>query len=186
MEGREFHVELITRVRTVYAIRSGDVEGARRIALRRWSRGEASDMSSLEGADLARVRVIESGASSLDGADEAVLLRYLDDHEHFLGREAGDVWLSDGANDAISASQAALDLRWVIPESGDPPLVDTLRATLALERLSSAGRLVRFTRPMARAGERGEIHLYCTPEYLERMSESVPVPDVTRGRDASG
>jgi hypothetical protein len=34
---------------------------------------------------------------------------------------------------------------------------------------------------MARAGERGEIHLYCTPEYLERMSESVPASGAEPG-----
>jgi hypothetical protein len=110
-------------------------------------------------------------------ADDETLLRYVRDREHFLGRSEGDAWLSDLANDAVSAGQAVADLRWTVPDSGDPPLADTLRATLSLQRLCAAGHLVCFVRPMVRAGERGEIHLFCTPEYLRRMSDSVPVAD---------
>jgi hypothetical protein len=33
--------------------------------------------------------------------------------------------------------------------------------------------VVCFQRERVRAGERGEIRLYCTPEYLEALSSSV-------------
>lgn len=182
MEERQFHVELVTRARTVYSVRAPDVETARGIALRRWERRDRGDVDGFGGAELSRVRVVERSGMAAEEADDKVLLRYIRDREHLLGRSEGDAWVSDLANDAVSAGQAVADLRWTIPDSGDPPLADTLRATLSLRRLCAAGHLVRFVRPMVRAGERGEIHLFCTPEYLERVSDSVSVTNGDSGR----
>ncbi|MDR0787273.1 MAG: hypothetical protein LBG44_05350 [Gemmatimonadota bacterium] len=173
MDRKEYHVELVTRGRTVYQVQAADLEGARRIAFHRWERGEGSDLPDLDGAELTRARVIESSGPGREDADDVVILRYIHDREQFYGPSAGDTWLSDASGDAVSAAQSASDLGWMVPDSGVPPLVDTLRAALSLNRLCAEGALVCFSRPMARAGERGEIHLYCTPEYLDRIGDMV-------------
>ena len=104
--------------------------------------------------------------------DVEVVYRFLAERERLILHLGGDPF-NPSANDAIAAAQVAADLGWIRPITDGMAVPDATRATVALERLCAARRVVCFSRPRMRGRERGEIRLYCTPEYLERLSADV-------------
>ena len=100
------------------------------------------------------------------------MLRFLKERERLIQKLGGDLF-HRSVNDAISASQVAADLGWSRPGATSGTAPDILRATEALEWLCKQRRVVCFERPRVRTGERGDIRLYCTPEYLQSLSDSL-------------
>lgn len=174
MKTKEFQVEIVSRQRTVYTIRARDSESARRVAMERWRREDPGDLCGFDWSEVEQVRAIETGRLPHQSQDDELTLRFIREREGLLIR-LGSIFLSATMNDAISAQQVAADLGWFTPGPVyEQPMVDVVRAAASLERLCAMGRLVCFERGRNRDGERGGIRLYCTPEYLESLSESIP------------
>jgi hypothetical protein len=169
MDSKEFQVEVVCRQRAFYNVSAPDAESAQRAAVERWQRGEASDLAGYDWCELESTEATEAPDASRREQDDELVLRFIRERERLLLRLGGNA-LDASLSDAISASQAATDLGWVRPGVGG---ADTVRAVEALDRLCSRRRLVCFERDRVRAGERGQIHLYCTPDYLERLTASV-------------
>lgn len=166
---REFEVEVVHRARSVYRVRAQDREAAERIAANRWRQDDRSDVPGYAWAELVSCTAYAAAEPDRATMDVEVVYRFLAERERLILHLGGDPF-NPSPNDAISAAQVAADLGWVRPMSDGAASPDTTRATVALERLCSARRVVCFSRPRMRGRERGEIRLYCTPEYLERLS----------------
>jgi hypothetical protein len=166
---RDFEVEVVHRQRAVYRIRAPDRETAEKLAAERWRAGDPSDVPGYAWSELVACSGNAAAETERARQDVEVVYRFLNERERLIQQLGGDPF-NPSANDAISASQVAADLGWSRGVTGAPPVPDVARATAALEWLCSARRVVCFERPRMRGGERGEIRLYCTPEYLERLS----------------
>jgi hypothetical protein len=167
MENREFQVEVICRQRSLYTIAAADAETAEKMAAERWQRGDQSDLHGVDWCELEDVEALALTDVTSGEADDELLLRFIRQRELLLIR-LGNNLLDPSINDAISAAQAAADLGWV--RAGSDSSLDVIRAAQALERLCENRLLICFERDRVRAGERGAIRLYCTPEYLDRLS----------------
>ena len=176
----QYEVEVVFRQRAVYRIDAPDRQTAERVAVERWRAGAPSVAPGYEWCELEGVRAVEASAPGGKEQDAELVLRFLKERERLILKLGGDVF-HRGANDAISASQVAADLGWSRAgvTSGSAP--DILRATEALEWLCRQRRVVCFERPRVRTGERGDIRLYCTPEYLQSLSDNL---DVIEARQA--
>lgn len=167
MESREYEVEVVHRQRAIYRVVAADREEAERLAVDQWQRGEPSAVPGLEWSELDSTHAQEAADPERADQDAELVLRFLRERERLILR-LGRAEPAAPGNDAISASQVASDLGWTRRTGAGGP--DLVRATAALERLCRLRRVVCFERPRVRAGERGEIRLYCTPEYLERLT----------------
>lgn len=162
-------MEVVWRQGALYHVEAKDAESAERLALTRWQEGDEGDVLGFEGAQLESVHSSEAPDLVRQSQDEQLVLRFIRERERLLIRLGGDL-LSASISDAISASQAAADLGWLRSGKGEERSVDVVRAAESLERLCASKLLVCFERERVRAGERGAVRLYCTPEYLERLS----------------
>jgi hypothetical protein len=153
----------------VYRVRALDREAAERIAAERWRAGEESDVPGFEWSELVSCTGYVASEADRGRQDVEVVYRFLNQRERLIQQLGGDPF-NPSPNDAISAAQVAADLGWVRAVAAGPAGPDVARATAALEWLCAARRVVCFARPRLRGGERGEIRLYCTPEYLEQLS----------------
>ncbi|HET8654145.1 MAG TPA: hypothetical protein VFL93_01330 [Longimicrobiaceae bacterium] len=169
---KEYEVEVVYRQRVIYRVQADDREEAEREAADRWLDGSPSDAAGHDWSELESVRAAEAPAPLRREQDAELVLRFLRERERLILRLGGDLY-SPSANDAISAEQVASDLGWNRPGSGGSFVPDRVRATEALERLCRAHALVCFERRRARSGERGEIRLYCTPEYLDLLTSDL-------------
>lgn len=169
---REFEVEVIYRQRAIYRINAEDREGAERIATERWQEGTAGEVPGYGWCEIEAVRSAEAATAEQQAQDAALVLRFLRERESLLLRLGAEPF-NPSSNDAVSADRVAADLGWTRPGPGAGFTPDGVRATRALESLCEEHRLVCFERERVRAGERGEIRLYCTPEYLESLSRSI-------------
>ncbi|MBW3627708.1 MAG: hypothetical protein KY464_00290 [Gemmatimonadetes bacterium] len=169
----QYEVEVVFRQRAVYRIDAPDRQAAERIAAERWREGAPSVAPGYDWCELEAVRAVEAGGPEGKEQDAELVLRFLKERERLILKLGGDVFFRS-VNDAISAAQVAADLGWsragVTSGTAAP---DILRATEALELLCRQRRVVCFERPRVRVGERGEIRLYCTPEYLQSLSDSL-------------
>jgi hypothetical protein len=168
----EFDVEVRCRQRAFYRVEAADAEAAERAALERWQRGEPGDLDGVAACELEAARVQEVPDQRCQAQDDEVALRFIRERERLVA-DLGGQPLSGAANDAVAAGQLAADLGWSRREGPAGWVADVLRAGQALERLRKKKRLVCFARPRGRAGEQGDIRLYCTPEYLEKLSAAV-------------
>lgn len=175
MTDRKFQVEVVAIQRTVYLLDAVDAHEAERLAIRRWQHGDPSDLVGLSTSQLDRTLVAEVDDETRQAQDEELVVRFIRERERLLTRLGGNL-LTASPNDAISASQAAADLGWLRTTRGQEPLIDVVRAAAALERLCEKRKLVCFERERNRAGERGAIRLYCTAEYLEKLSNAMFEP----------
>jgi hypothetical protein len=166
---KDYQVEVVHRQRAIYVVRANDREEAERIGAERWRQGDPSDLPGYEWSELVSSRAYASPDAARLEQDDEVVYRFLQARERLIQQLGGDPF-NPAANDAISAAQVASDLGWVRTEQGRPGVPDVPRSTAALERLCRSRRLVCFARTRMRGMERGEIRLYCTPEYLERLS----------------
>lgn len=172
MEPKEYEVEVVARQRAIYRVRAADRESAEDVASERWKRGEPSDIDGYDWSELESVRASEVADTSRLEEDAELALRFLRERERLILRLSGGVF-DTGGNDAISAAQVASDLGWGRRGRNGAAYPDIGRAVQALEHLCATRQLVCFQRPRVRLGERGEIRLYCTPEYLERLTATV-------------
>jgi hypothetical protein len=169
MEKMRFRVEATCRERTVYIVEAQDAEEAKRLALGRWQGDEPGDIAGFEWRELASLSVATAPDASGERQDDELVIRFVRERERLLTRLQESV-VEPSLSNSISAMQAALDLGWYRPNGGETPVLDTVRAAEALKRLGDGRLLVSFRRRRIRSGERGEILLYCSPEYLERLS----------------
>ena len=162
MEEKRYEVEMVYREKVRYQVSAPDRETAERIAMELWQEGEdgVEEESALE-----LVQVIEPPDEESCGRDCEEAIRFLRDRELVIERLDQDAF-NPTVHDAVSAEEVARHLGWA---RGDREL-DVQRAARALDRLCAQHRVVCFTRPRVRRGERGDIRLYCTPEYLERLT----------------
>ena len=167
-----YDVEVVYRQRAVYRIEAPDRESAERLAAERWRSASPSAVPGYEWCELESVRAAETPATELREQDAELVHRFLKERERLILRLSGDLF-NPSASDAISASQVAADLGWTRSGPTGATAPDVPRATEALEWLCRVHRVVCFERARVRAGERGEIRLYCTPEYLEALTDSL-------------
>lgn len=179
MDRKTFDVQLISREQAFYTVEAADGETARELAIARWRRGEPSDVPGLQAAELLSTVTRELSDPTRQEQDDELILRFVKERERLILRLGGKL-VNASINDAISAAQAAADLGWYTAGEEGRTQVDVLRAAQALERLCAAQRLTSFSRKRVRAGERGEIRLYCTPEYLDRLSTALSGPPPRR------
>ena len=172
MEEKKYLVEVVCRQRTLYEVDAADGHGAEKAAVERWQQGEPSDLTGFDWCELHAARAMEAPDDVRRQQDDELLLRFIRERERLLTRLGGK-FLNPTMNDAISAQQAAADLGWFRASSSAESTVDTIRAAQALERLCQSRKLVCFERDRVRTGERGTIRLYCTPEYLERLTAAL-------------
>ncbi len=171
MEAKEFDVEVVYRQRAIYRVRAADREAAERAGLECWQMREKSAVPGYDWGEVEGVFVAESVDLRREQEDAELVYRFLRERERLIRRLSGGVGPSP--NDAIAASQVACDLGWSRRVSSGSPSPDLPRAARALERLCAARRAVCFERSRERGGERGEIRLYCTPEYLDGLTSEL-------------
>lgn len=169
---KDYEVEVVHRQRAIYRVRANDREAAEQVAAERWRDGDPSDVPGYDWSELVSASGHPAAESERLEQDAEVVYRFLQARERLIQQLGGDPF-NPTANDAISASQVASDLGWTRTDHGRPAVADVARATAALEGLCHARRVVCFVRPRQRATERGDIRLYCTPEYLEHLSEGL-------------
>lgn len=169
---REFHVEVVHRGRAVYRVHAPDREAAERMAAERWRRSEPGDAPGFDWAEMISCTAHDAADAERARQDVELVYRFITERERLIQQIGGDPF-NPSASDAISADQVAADLGWVLRASDDTTTPDVNRATAALERLCGCQRVVCFSRPRMRLRERGEIRLYCTPQYLERLSRDL-------------
>lgn len=169
---REFHVEVVHRERAVYRVHAPDRETAERVAADRWRHGEPGEAPGYDWSEMISCRAHDAPDTERALQDVELVYRFITERERLIQQIGGDPF-NPAASDAISADQVAADLGWVLRSAEGTTTPDVTRATAALERLCACQRVVCFSRPRLRLRERGEIRLYCTPQYLERLSRDV-------------
>lgn len=174
MAERRYEVDVVYRVTVRYAVDAPDRETAERLACEMWQADEEG-VDGSEWCELESVAVADEEDEAGGGHDCEEVLRFLRDRELVIERLSEDAFNPE-VHDAVSAEEVARHLAWEREGESDVP-----RAARALERLCAEHRVVCFSRPRARRGERGEIRLYCTPQHLERLSalldDGVPEPE---------
>lgn len=166
MERKRYEVEVVCRRRMVYAVEADTPEEARQLASAQWREGEDGAPVGGEHWELVEMRPVEVPGDEALVADREEALRFLRDRELVIEQLSEDVF-DPAIHDALSAEEMARHLSWW---TGDDDTADVVRASRALSRLCEERRVVCFTRPRVRRGERGEVRLYCTPQHLERLS----------------
>lgn len=169
---REYDVEVVFRQRVMYRITAADREAAEKLAESRWRSGAETEVPGYNWCELEAVGAAEAADEAQHAQDAEVVLRFMRERERLLSRLGVDPF-DPASNDAISADRVAADLGWSRAGASSGTQPDVARATMALERLCQEHRVICFERPRVRTGERGEIRLYCTPEYLEQLSDSL-------------
>lgn len=177
MEDKQFEVDVVYRVTVRYAVSAPDRESAERLARQMWQ-AEEEGVGGTEVCELEEVRVADAVDPEGCGRDCDEVLRFLRDRELVIERLDEDAF-NPTVHDAVSAEEVARHLGWA-DEDGT---LDLARSVRALERLCDARRVVCFSRPRVRRGERGEIRLYCTPQHLERLSGLLDEPGPAEGAD---
>jgi hypothetical protein len=172
MMSNQYEVEVVYRQRAVYRVEAADRQSAERLAAERWREGAPSSAPGYGWSELESARALEAADPLRREQDGELVLRFLRERERLIVKLGGDLF-NRSMNDAISAAQVAADLGWTRPGGATASTPDILRATEALEWLCRTRRVVCFERPRVRSGERGEIRLYCTPEYLQTLTDSL-------------
>ncbi len=171
MEDKQFEIDVVYRVTVRFAVTAPDRETAERIALEMWQADE-DGVGGTEVCELEGVTVSEAVDQDGCGRDCGEVLRFLRDRELVIEQLDEDAF-NPTVHDAVSAEEVARHLGWT-DAAGEH---DVTRAVRTLERLCDEHRVVCFSRPRVRRGERGEIRLYCTPQHLERLSGLLDEPE---------
>jgi hypothetical protein len=179
MEAKEYDVEVVYRQRAIYRVRAADREAAEQAGIECWQTGVESVVAGYDWGEVEGVLIAETSDAERDEQDAQLVYRFLRERERLI-RRLGGIGLGPSPNDAISAAQVASDLGWNRRVPSGVPSPDLPRASRALERLCEERRVVCFERPRVREGERGEIRLYCTPEYLDRLTSDLDLEEGDR------
>lgn len=172
MEQKQYEVDVVYRATVRYVVSAPDREAAERLATKKWL-AEEEGVDGSEWCELEMVTVMDAPDEEGCGRDCDEVFRFLRDRELVIERLDEDAF-NPTVHDAVSAEDVVHRLGWT-DASGAP---DTARASRALERLCAQHRVVCFSRPRVRRGERGEIRLFCTPQHLERLSALLDDPQV--------
>lgn len=178
MQEQQYEVDVVYRVTVRYAVSAPDRGTAERMAREMWQ-AEEDGVGGTEVCELESVEVVGAVDEEGCGQDCDQVLRFLRDRELVIERLDEDAF-NPTIHDAVSAEEVARHLAWAA-EDGE---FDVPRAVRTLERLCDEHRVVCFSRPRVRRGERGEIRLYCTPQHLERLSALVVDPVLEADADA--
>jgi hypothetical protein len=162
---KRYEVEITFKQTVRYAVDAESRKTAEASALEQWKEGDEVNAMGSECCDLMGVNVAEMPNDEGCARDGDRAFRYLRDRELVIETLDDDAF-SPCIHDAVSAEDVALHLGWRRKDRS----ADTPRAARALDLLCKAHRVVCFTRPRVRAGERGDIRLYCTPQHLEKLT----------------
>jgi hypothetical protein len=168
MDPKRYEVEISYRQTVRFRVEAKDRKAAERLALERWRAGEPPYDTGPDCCDVL-------GVAAHDVPDEERLVRdcdaayrYLRDRELVIETLDRDAF-NPTVHDAVTAEEVASHLGWRRKDADGVAVTDVQRAARVLDQLCSARRVVCFTRPRLRAGERGEVRLFCTPQHLERL-----------------
>ena len=172
MDQKRFEVEITFRQTLRYAVDAGNRKLAEREAMQRWKAGDEAFVIGSECCELVDVRTQPVPCDDRCEKDALEAYRYLRDRELVIETLDEDAF-NPTVHDAVSAEEVAIHLAWKRRGDGVDGLPDTPRAARALNRLCGERRVVCFTRERVRAGEKGEIRLYCTPQHLALLSSLI-------------
>jgi hypothetical protein len=172
MAHKRFEVEITFQQTVRYAVDAASRKAAENAAMEQWKVGDEESAIGSECCQLVGVHTAEvpSGEGCQRDADKA--FRYLRDRELVIESLCEDAF-NPTIHDAVSAEDVALHLGWRRTDRA----ADTPRAARALDLLCKTRRVVCFTRPRVRAGERGEVRLYCTPQHLEKLTAALELEE---------
>lgn len=169
MDPKRFEIEISFTQTVRYRIEARDRKAAEREALQQWRAGTSPEPGSTECCQLMGVSVHDLPDEDRQARDCDTAYRYLRDRELVIEALDRDAF-NPTVHDAVSAEDVASHLGWKRKDGG---ALDVARASRALDQLCAHRRVVCFTRPRARADERGDLRLYCTPQHLELLSAMV-------------
>lgn len=162
---KRYEVEITFQQTVRYAVDAATRKAAEDLALEQWRDGDEGNAVGSECCDLVGVTSSEVPNEEGCARDAEKAHRYLRDRELVIEMLDDDAF-NPSIHDAVSAEDVAIHLGWRRKDR----LPDTARASRALDALCRCRRVVCFTRPRVRSGERGEIRLFCTPQHLEKLS----------------
>jgi hypothetical protein len=165
MAQKRFEIEITFKQTVVYAVDAPTRKAAEALALDQWKEGDEANAVGSECCSLVDVHTAEVPDGEGCSRDAEKAYRYLRDRELVIEMLDEDAF-NPTVHDAVSVEDVALHLGWRRRDRA----ADTARAARALDLLCKTRRVVCFTRPRVRAGERGEIKLYCTPQHLELLT----------------
>jgi hypothetical protein len=175
-----YEVEITFRQTLRYAVYAQDRKAAEKQALSLWKVGNDANVLASDACEVLEVQThAPSGADRVE-KDAAEAYRYLRDRELVIETLDEDAF-NPGVHDAVSAEEVALRLGWKRANG----LTDIPRAARALDRLSSERRIVRFVRNRTRAGEKGQVYLYCTPQHLAVLSAMIMDEEISQAESSS-
>jgi hypothetical protein len=176
MDQKRYEVEITFRQTIRYAVDAANRKGAEASAMERWKHGDEKMVVGSDCCELVEVRAQPVPCDDRCEKDARDAYRYLRDRELVIETLDADQF-NPTVHDAVSAEEVALHLSW--KRKGDimDGHPDTPRAARALDRLCAERRVVCFTRERVRAGERGEIRLYCTPQHLSLLTAKMMEED---------
>lgn len=172
MDQKRYEVEITFRQTLRYAVDASSRKVAEQRAMQRWKAGDEAWVVGSECCELVEVRTNSVPCDDRCQKDALEAYRYLRDRELVIETLDDDAF-NPTVHDAVSAEEVAIHLGWKRRGDGVEGLPDTARAARALDRLCGERRVVCFTRSRMRAGERGEIRLYCTPQHLAMLSSLI-------------
>jgi hypothetical protein len=161
---KRYEVEITFQQTVRYAVDAATRKAAEEMAVEQWRDGDEGNAVGSECCDLVAVTSSEVPNEEGCARDAEKAHRYLRDRELVIEMLDDDAF-NPSIHDAVSAEDVAIHLGWRRKDK----LPDTSRASRALDTLCRSRRVVCFTRPRVRAGERGEIRLFCTPQHLEKL-----------------
>jgi hypothetical protein len=162
---KRYEVEITFQQTVRYAVDAESRKTAEQVAVEQWKDGDEGNAVGSECCDLVGVNVAEVPNTEGCARDGDKAFRYLRDRELVIETLDDDAF-TPSVHDAVSAEDVAIHLGWRRKDRS----ADTARAARALDLLCNAHRVVCFTRPRLRAGERGDMRLYCTPQHLEKLT----------------
>ena len=171
MAQKRFEVEITFQQTVRYAVDAGSRKAAEALAMEQWKIGDEESAVGTECCTLVGVAAAEVSNEEGCAKDADKAFRYLRDRELVIETLSEDAF-NPTIHDAVSAEEVAMHLGWRKKDR----MPDTPRAARALDHLCRTRRVVCFTRPRVRSGERGEIRLYCTPQHLEMLSALLEEP----------
>ncbi len=172
MDQKPFEVEITFRQTLRYAVQATNRKIAEQQAMQRWKVG---DEAFVVGSDCCEVLEVRSNPVPCDDRcvkDAQEAYRYLRDRELVIEALDEDAF-NPTVHDAVSAEEVAIHVGWKRKGNGADGTPDIPRAARALDRLCNERRVVCFTRSRVRAGEKGEIRLYCSPQHLATLSSLI-------------
>jgi len=173
---KRYEVEITFQQTVRYAVDASTRKSAEDLALEQWREGDEANAVGSECCNLVGVNIAEVPNEDGCQRDADKAFRYLRDRELVIETLDLDAF-NPSIHDAVSAEDVAVHLGWRKKDRS----IDTPRAGRALDQLCRSRRVVCFNRPRVRAGERGEIRLFCTPQHLEKLSALLEMEPVGAG-----